>query len=242
MNSSLYTVMSAAKQFDQMQAVASNNIANANTSNFKADQVSFKTLYLNGGEQAGMNAYTELSNVGIDMRTGNIEHTNRSNDILAGEGLFFALKNVDGDNVISRSVTINKNNAGMLIDALGRNIQGITGENINVGSSPFWVDSDGSVRGGSTGKELLGQLKMFSVANDGATKNANGELVLSGDEVPQPTKTPSVLVGYVESSNVDSISEMTKLMSAQRNYEISAKMMKTVSSLESSSNQLIGGR
>lgn len=240
MNTALYTAMSAAKQFDQMQAVTSNNIANANTSNFKADKVTFQAVYLNSGKQAGMNAYTELSSVGLDMRSGNIEHTNRNTDILAGEGLFFSLKNVDGDNVISRSVTINKNNAGILIDSLGRKLQSVGGEPINVGSAPFWVDADGTIKGGSTGKELLGQLKLFGVADDGATKNANGELILSGDEVPPPASNPSVLVGYIESSNVDSITEMTKLMASQRNYELSAKMMKTVGSLEDSSNKLIG--
>lgn len=240
MDVSLYSAMSAAKQFDQMQAISSNNIANANTDNFKADQASFKTVYLNGATAAGSTAYTELSSLGVDLNDGSINHTNKSNDVVAGGGGYFSVLNESGDTVISRSVTINKNNAGILSDNRGRLIIGDSGGTITVGNSPFWIDVDGTIKGGASGQESYGKLQVISVTHEDVEKSETGELILNGEANQSILSNTSVLVGHLETSNVDTITEMTRLMTSQRNYEMSTKMINSIKGLHSASNNLIG--
>lgn len=241
MDASIYSAMSAAKQYEQMLAVTNSNLANASTSGFKADQVSFKSLYLNAKDGYNTIAYPELNGVGVDLSQGALNHTNNRNDIVASGNSFFNMTSVDGEQFFSKTLSLQTNQNGELIDRQGNYVNDVSGGVINVGTKSFDVTSKGDVvtMGGSS-VEVLGTIGTSNLNNSNALKSETGRIVGSQDNPPTPNLESSLLVGYREASNVNSISEMATMMELQRSYELSAKMMKSSRTLSSNSNKLIG--
>ena len=240
MDASIYSAMSAAKQFDQMHTATSSNIANANTSGYKADQLSFSTLYLNASNGVGAVAYPELSSVGVDLSQGALNFTNNKNDLVANGESFFKLRAVDGEEFFSKSISLLVDSTGTLVNADGSSVLGMGGETINVGDARFNFNANGEITSQTTkGVEVLGTLSTFNLSNVNALKSTSGRVIGSEDNPPTLNNNSQVLVGYKESGNVNTINEMARLMTIQKEYELSTKVMTTSKSLSSYSNKLI---
>ena len=241
MDISLYSAMSAAKQYEQMLAVTNANLANAGTSGFKADQISFKSLYLNAKDGLGTVAYPELSGIGIDFTQGSLNHTNSRNDLVSMGDSFFRLTSVDGEAFFSKSVSLIVDKNGVLVNGSGDFVTDSSGGLITVGTRAFDVTAKGDVVSiGGSNIEVIATLGTSSLNNSNALKSTTGRIIASQDNPPVISANSSILVGYREASNVSSIGEMTAMMELQRSYELSAKMMKSSRTLSSNSNKLIG--
>ncbi|MFC5509920.1 flagellar hook protein FlgE [Massilia jejuensis] len=104
---------------EQLEAV-SNNIANSSTYGFKSSRANFSAMY--AGEQANGVAVGSLTqNIGTN---GSVESTGRSLDAaIEGRG-FFISRDAQGTLSYSRVGIFAADNAGNLVDAAGRKVQG----------------------------------------------------------------------------------------------------------------------
>jgi flagellar hook protein FlgE len=104
---------------EQLEAV-SNNIANSSTYGFKSSRANFSAMY--AGEQAnGVSVGSLTQNIGTN---GSVESTGRSLDAaIEGRG-FFVTRDSQGTMSYSRVGIFAADNAGNLIDAGGRKVQG----------------------------------------------------------------------------------------------------------------------
>lgn len=104
---------------EQLEAV-SNNIANSSTYGFKSSRANFSAMY--AGEQAnGVSVGSLTQNIGTN---GSVESTGRSLDAaIEGRG-FFISRDAQGSMSYSRVGIFAADNAGNLIDAAGRKVQG----------------------------------------------------------------------------------------------------------------------
>ncbi len=239
MDTTLYTAMSAAKQYDTMLQVTSNNLANADTNGFRADQVSFKAIYLNA-KGVGTVAYPELTAMGIDLSNGALNYTNNKNDMAAKGNAFFSLRAPDGEAFFTKSVSYHVDQQGFLVHSDGSFILGEGAAPINVGSASFEVHGDGSVVS-SNGQVVstIAKLQTNDLTNATALKSATGRIVGSEDNPPPLSANTEILVGYLESANVNSVGEMSNLIQLQRDYELSTKVMSTYKSMASKTNELL---
>jgi flagellar basal body rod protein FlgG len=240
MDASLYSVMSAAKQYSQLHEVNTNNVANANTSGFKQDKVSFKALYLNGGDALSTSAFTELNHTNVDITAGALSYTSNGSDIaISGEG-FFQLTDKEGNTYYRRSITVMKSNEGTLINSDGGRVNGIDGKPLNVGNSPFKVDPAGNLImniGGAT--QVAGTLNVVELEPRSVFKLPNGHISVDVETPPKPAKHFAVAQGYSEASNVNSVKAMADMMNTQKNYDMSIKTMKTLKGVHAQSNSIL---
>mgnify|MGYP001095323750 FL=1 len=86
---------------------------------------------------------------------------------------------------------------------------------------------------------MLGQLTLVDFANDSGLQplgnNLWRETPASGQPVPGVAGDPgfgSIQQGYLESSNVDPVKEITELISAQRAYEMNSKVIQAADDME----------
>ena len=215
--------------------VITNNIANLETTGFKASQLisrSFKDLLIariNDPSIVGVSQIIGSQNNGIqvdqiftDFTQGALEQTDRSGDLaIAGEG-YFAISTPKGERY-TRDGTFYVNSEGYLTTADGNYVQGTNGR-IHVGASDFQVDEQGNI----TVKNVsVGKLKIVTFDDSAGLRSEGGNLYYNYNaKVVTPTTPSTVKQGYLEASNVDITKEMVDMISVSRTYETNQKILK----------------
>lgn len=223
MDASLYLSMSAMRQNSMNLQSITNNLANANTDGFKSDNVAFKQLYLNGKGSPSV-AYTELSTTGIDLTSGALKATGNANDITVGGNGYFEFSRADGTKYYSKTSTLMLTSKGVLVSSTGDAIDNSKGKNISLSSSDFIVDKNGNVlQKDGLRYTPVDKIKVVALSPSTITKDQFGQLMLSGDGKPKEIDSPQIFVGFKEASNVNSVTEMARMVQMQRDYELSSK-------------------
>lgn len=231
--------------------VIANNIANISTTGFKRARAEFTDLLYQSERVAGapgrsaQNQVPEGMQVGLGSRTvavrslhiqGALTNTNNKLDLaLNGRG-WFQVATANGDLFYTRTGSFSKNASGQLVTADGNAVQ--PGIVIPNNASEVLISDTGQVSvrvGTATQTQVVGQLTLASFANEAGLEPVGGNLfretVASGAAtlgVPGDPGVATVQQGYLESSNVDPVKEITELISAQRAYEMNAKIMQAV--------------
>ncbi len=238
----LYT--SAVGMMTQMQKmdVVSNNIANADTTGFKKDTVvvrsfseelakrlddpKYRLIKFNQGI-GNMSLGVFVDEVYTDFSTGAMEETNGSLDFaISGDG-FFAVSVTDRNGETTEKYT---RDGSFTLDAENnlRTTEGnyVVGEggNINIPNGIITVDENGNVY---SNNEFVDRIKLVDFANKESLRKAGDNLYETIDESEQLDFTGRVIQGRVESSNVNPVQEMVKMISLARNYEANQKMIQT---------------
>ncbi len=228
--------------------VIANNIANINTTGFKRARAEFTDLIYQAERAAGAPArggqevVPEGAQVGLGVRSAAVRHvhmqgvlasTNNKLDLaLVGEG-WFRINGPDGETLYTRAGSFNTNANGELVTIDGYLVQPqIT---FPADTVEVIINQTGQVFArldGQNDLQDLGQLTLANFANDaGLTPLGNNlykESEASGAAVVGVPGDPgfgSMRQGYLESSNVDPVKEITELISAQRAYEMNSKVI-----------------
>jgi flagellar basal-body rod protein FlgG len=228
--------------------VIANNIANINTTAFKRARAEFsdllyQTVRLPGVSNRGQdNTIPEGAQLGLGVRTAAIRNlhiqgalTNTGNQLdLAVQGRgWFQVIGADGQTLYTRAGSFNKNATGQLVTVDGYQVTPPTvipnnAVAVNVSQSGIvTVTLDGQVA-----PQQLGQLTIANFANDAGLTPLGGNLyqqtAASGAPIVDVPGNPgfgTLKQGYLESSNVDPVAEITDLISAQRAYEMNSKVI-----------------
>ncbi len=228
--------------------VISNNIANMRTTGFKRQRAEFQDLLYQSYRRAGAStseAGTQVP-VGIEigsgvrvsatariMSQGNVAPTEKENDVaIRGEG-YFIVNMPDGRTAYTRDGTFERSSTGMLVTVDGYEVE--PGIIIPEDATSVSISRDGIVEGffnGSTEPVQLGQFQMARFVNKAGLESMGDNLFLetaaSGEAqigVPGAEGMGDLLQGYLESANVNAVTEMADLISAQRAYEMNARVI-----------------
>ena len=102
MDKTVYLAMTGAKHTALAQAVNSHNLANINTPGFKADQVDFRSVYINDPNM-GSRVYSVVNGIEAKLDSGSINATGNPLDVAVnGEG-WFAVQGPDGNEAYTRA-------------------------------------------------------------------------------------------------------------------------------------------
>lgn len=248
MNRALYT--SAIGMMTQMQnmEVISNNIANVDTTGFKKDETVVQTFSeemfrILNDEKLGYNLTKFDSQVGelalgnfvtqvhTDFATGIMKNTGGVYDLaFQGDG-FFAIADLDDQGeVIERytrdgSFTLNHN--GELVTKSGNYVLGQNGV-ITLPSADIIVNGAGEIF--SQG-EFVDRLLVVDFENPESLRKYGGNLYDSIEESVMIESNALVLQNNLEGSNVNAVSEMVKMISVSRIYEMGQKLVQTQDSI-----------
>jgi flagellar basal-body rod protein FlgF len=75
--------------------------------------------------------------------------------------------------------------------------------------------------------EVIGRIKLVNPPNGNIEKGTDGLFKLKDDQVALADANVRLQIGALESSNVNSVEEMTSMIALQRQYEMNVKLMKT---------------
>ncbi|MBB4234928.1 flagellar basal-body rod protein FlgG [Rhizobium esperanzae] len=236
--------------------VIANNIANINTTGFKRARAEFSDLLYQTerakgvANRANQAVVPEGANIGLGVQTSAVrnlhlqgELTQTGNDLdvaLIGKG-FFQIQSTDGTTLYTRAGAFNKNDQGQLVTVDGYEV--LPGITIPTGSTELTISRSGEVSAklpGATSATTLGQLTLADFVNEAGLQpigdNLFQETAASGDAVignPDEEGFAYMKQGYLESSNVDPVKEITELISAQRAYEMNSKVITTADEMAS---------
>ncbi len=230
--------------------VVSNNLANMNTTAYMRRRTEFHDLlYQNlrsvGGtsSDAGTIVPTGVQlGLGVKLAAvyrihaqGNLTPTDNTFDLaIQGKG-FFQIELPSGDTAYTRDGTFQLNADGNLVTHDGYNVQpGIT---IPDNAVDVTVNAAGEILvklEGQVNLSNVGQLEIATFANAaGLEATGNNLLIETPASGPANTGTPnstgfgSLLQGFLETSNVNAVEEISNLISAQRAYEMNSKVIQT---------------
>jgi len=228
--------------------VISNNIANMRTTGYKRQRAEFQDLLYEQVKRIGAQTSTQgnILPVGIElgagvktvgtpriMSQGTLLPTGNPLDIaIRGEG-FFKVHMPDGTFTYTRDGSFMMDAQGRIVTPQGYVVQpGIT---VPQNSTSVTINAQGQVSAipaGATTPTLLGQMVLTRFVNKAGLQSVGDNLFVetpaSGppqDTVPSTDGMGDLQQGNLEQANVEAVTEISDLISAQRAYEMNAKVI-----------------
>jgi flagellar basal-body rod protein FlgG len=246
---------------EQNLEVIANNIANINTTGFKRSRAEFTDLIyqserLMGVSSRGRDATVpEGAQIGLGVRTaairsvqlqGALTSTGNSFDLAINGRGWFQVSTPAGETVYTRDGAFNTNATGQLVTSDGYQVSPAV--LVPANATSVTVSQTGLVTAtipGQSTPQTLGQLTIANFVNEAGLQPLGGNLfqqtAASGQPnagVPGDTAFGVIQQGYLEASNVDPVSEITNLISAQRAYEMNSKVIQAADQMSGTISNL----
>lgn len=230
--------------------VISNNIANMGTTGYKRQRAAFLDLIYQNIDRPGSTSSDAGTTVpsgiqlGLGVRTGAvyrmtgqgaIQITENPMDMaLTGEG-YFQVEMPNGDTAYTRDGTFQLNENGELVTTQGYRVEpGIT---IPDNALSVDINQNGEVLvrvDGQTNLQNVGQLELATFVNPVGLEAVGDNLFLETEASgaattgnPGTDQFATIRQGALEQSNVNVVEEITRLISAQRAYEMNSNIIST---------------
>lgn len=251
----IYSPLSGSIAQERVLSIIANNLANATTTGFKQESVSFKVLdpephrnyseplpranfsvdlskiHLKGNDLG----YVGVSGVHSDFTQGAAIETGNSLDImLEGDG-FLTIQTKEGARY-SRAGSLSVSADGALVDKMGNPVLGEQGV-IYLSSESVEINTRGEVYQGT---EFVDRLLVKNVLDKNLLERVGQNYYHYSGPDAQVSEFPAVRQGYLEGSNVNAIENLTKMILAQRSFEAYQKTIKNFDSMMEKSSNSIG--
>jgi flagellar basal-body rod protein FlgG len=233
--------------------VISNNIANMTTTGFKRSRAEFQDLIYQDLRRVGSNSSDSGSivpsgaQVGLGVKTaaiyaineqGNLQQTSNTLDLAIQGAGYFQVAVPSGSTTATeytRDGTFGLAPDGTIVTADGYQV--LPGIQVPTNATTVTINTSGQVQAtisGQTAPQTLGQIQLATFPNPAGLSAQGGNLFVqtaaSGDPVtgnPATTGFGTVMQGFIETSNVNVVTEITNLITAQRAYEMNSKVITT---------------
>lgn len=249
----LWTAATGMKSQQTNIDVISNNLSNINTTGYKRQKAEFKDLLYANLRGANVNEAGEGVPNGLEVghgvrpssisrffMQGSLERTENPFDLaLEGRG-FFGVSSPEGDPLYTRDGSFKYSAEGdvnRLVTANGYSVMDENNDPIFIPGElrEIVVQEDGLIQGiNEAGEQIdIANLKLVDFINPEGLEALGGNnyaaTVASGEEaaVQGGPQGLSVRQSFLESSNVQAVDEMVRMITAQRAYETSSKAVQT---------------
>ena len=228
MENALLVGLSRQVTLERQLDVVANNVANINTTGFKAARSLFEEyLRSPAHEDNFVRADRRVSFVQDratfrDFSAGPSEQTKNPLDISIDGGGFLAVQTAAGERY-TRDGGLQINNQGQLVTAGGNLVLGTSGPIVfQPTDKQINIAPDGSVtvvEGTARTDSVRGKLRLVSFADAQKLVKEGSNLYSAGQGIaPQPDTTSRVRQGFIEKSNVNSVHEMSRMIEITRTY------------------------
>lgn len=237
-----------------------NNLANVNTTGFKAQRAEFQDAIYQTLRPSGAKAGNDLSQpsafqIGLgsqfastsgDFHQGAFQATNNPTDLAVGGEGFFAVVMPDGSKSYTRDGAFKINSEGELVTSDGYRVDGDI--RFESGAASISISNNGTVSAKYPNQDTpveVGQIKITVFANPAGLTRVGQNLYTAGGASGEPQEVVAgtegagyIQQGVLESSNVEIVEEMVRMITAQRAYEINSKAVQTSDDMLSILNNL----
>lgn len=201
-------VVQAGLKQERKLDIVSNHLANADTTGFKADILSF---------DEAMNAVLT-----VDHTQGDVLQTSNQLDLALGDEGFFKIQTAQGVRY-TRNGNFTLNAGGQMVNQNGDPVLGPGGP-IVIAGNDVRVSRDGAIE---VDGEVAGQIAVATFADlTQLHKEGSGNYLYKGNPADEaPPATVEVIQGGLEKPNFTVVEEMTDMIAINRNYEAYQKIM-----------------
>ena len=230
-----------------MVDVTANNLANINTTGFKRSQIDFQDLLYIKMRKSGAEVSSGIKSpsgleIGSGVRAastvkvfsnGELVNTAKPLDIaITGNG-FLQVSMSDGTTKYTRDGSLQKNAEGQLVTTTGYFIEPaitIPDDAVNVTIGP---DGGVNITTASGTQSVVGTIELARFPNP-AGLSSEGDNLLAETEASGTATTGTagedgfgaIKAGFLEKSNVQMVTELVNLITAQRAYEVNSRAIK----------------
>jgi flagellar basal-body rod protein FlgF len=239
----IYTAASGAKHILEQQATTSNNLANVNTTGFRAQLDVFRAVPVQS-EGLPTRAFVVNSTPGADFSSGALQVTGRDLDVaIKGQG-WLAVQMADGTEAYTRNGSLQTSQNGLLTTAGGATIAGEGGPITIPPDVTVTVGGDGTISTISStdqpaASNILGRLKLVNPAAENLVRGDDGLFRLRDGGTAQADPAVAVAGGALEGSNVSAIDSMVNMISLARSFETQMSLMKNAENNAAKATQIL---
>jgi len=241
--------------------VISHNIANINTTGYKQQRAEFQDLLYENLRRPGApssDADTIVPagvQLGLGVKTAAVYRIDSQGSLLSTESPldiaiegngFFPIDLPDGETGYTRSGSFQLNAEGLIVTADGHTLQ--PGIVVDPTATEIGVNASGEVvvkLPGQTEEQVVGQIQLASFANRSGLEAIGDNLFTETDASgaaqlgnPGVNGVGTIRQGFLESSNVNVVAELTNMITAQRAYEMNSKVIQTTDEMYSTVTQM----
>ena len=219
MNYGLYSIFLGMRSRQNTLEAQANNIANASTVGFKAERLAYTSVEAQakgtGDKQRLVGGVSTSS--GIDFTEGSRQQTGRDLDIAIDGNAFLQVQTPRGVRY-TRAGNLTLSPAGQLVTKNGDIVAGTNGPITVPRDGKVSIEPDGSL---SSSGQVFDKLKLVSFNNpaNALIKEGDSLFMASGTEPAKDNVNSTVIQGSLESSNINSISEMVAMINNNREFE-----------------------
>jgi flagellar basal-body rod protein FlgF len=240
MDKLIFTAASGAERTLRAQQVHANNLANADTTGFRANLELASTQAL-GGYGYDDRHLAKIQSDSVSTRAGSVRETGRALDVALNGNGYLALQYGDGE-AYTRAGAIDIDAEGAL-SVHGHPLLGEGGPIVLPEHSAVEIGQDGTISvqaPGATTLQVVDRLRLVNAEAPELTKNEAGLLVPRGGGQLAADANLTVRPRALEGSNVSAVEEMVATMTLNRSFEIQMKLLKASDNMDEVGNRMIG--
>jgi flagellar basal-body rod protein FlgF len=235
-----YTGMSASMI---QQRVIANNMANAQTTGFRAELlVATPTTVKGTGLEA--RAMTDAQVRGASMQQGDLQQTGNPLDVALTGDSMLAVQHSDATEVYTRRGDLSVDANGTLVNGDGLPVLSDNGPITVPAGSKLSINPDGTVLAADPAQatappEAVGKLKLASTTGSDVEKGLDGLFRVTGGGVLPTDDAARLVSGSLEKSNVNPTRVLVDMVSAQRLFEMRTKVVASAKDNDEKSTALM---
>jgi flagellar basal-body rod protein FlgF/flagellar basal-body rod protein FlgG len=221
MDSGYYAACTALASRTQALDTIANNLANASTPGYRAQHNVFSAVLAESGDGSdssfsqAVNNYGIMSGTVLDRSQGALQKTGNDLDLAIQGSAFFVVQTAGGAKY-TRDGSLQVSATGQLITAAGDAVMGDKGP-ITILPGHVSISADGTI---SSNGAVAGKLKLVDFTPGTELKSVGGTYYSAPESSETPAASSKVVQGSLENSNVNPVTSMVELITAQRSAEM----------------------
>lgn len=229
--------------------VVSHNLANVSTTGFKRNRADFQDLiYQNlrqvGGQTSDANQLPTGMHLGLgvnvgsisrEFRQGALQNTSNAFDLAINGDGFFQVEMPDGTTTYTRDGSFRIDRDGRMVTSNGYPLVGGVSKNPNAVSATIGTNGVVNFYDRAGNAAGTGKLDLASFINPAGLEPLGDNLLRQSNASGEPQTGDNttggafgeIKQGFLESSNVNVVTELVNMIQTQRAYEINSKAITT---------------
>lgn len=243
----IFTAMTGMSDSMNRQRVIANNMANSQTTGFRAEMIWSTPVTLKGsGQNPGLEARAMVDGEvhGADMKPGVFTSTGRPLDVAIEGQSLLAVQAQDGTEAYTRRGDLTVSATGVLENGDGRPVIGNGGPITIPQGATLSITPDGTLLAANTEQpnlppQVLDKLKLANPAGSSIAKGLDGLFRVVGGGALPGDDTARVQPATLEQSNVNASDVLVQMIEAQRLFDMRTKLVATAKDIDQSATSLM---
>lgn len=239
MSNSVYTTLTRQSGLMNEMRVVANNIANLATTGFRAESAIFSEFVMPLGVGNDSISMARANAHQTNYHQGSLTQTGGAFDLgINGDG-FFQVQTPDGVR-LTRAGAFSLSAEGELVSPDGSLLLDVGGAPMfaPADAGPISISADGTLSAGGNPVAQIGLVlptDLTTLVREGGVKfKTNSDLL--------PADNATISQGFLESSNVDAVGQIARMIEVQRSYEVGQSFLEKEDERLRSIMTLVGGR